>query len=533
MLLKLKIFNYYYYNNVDKENEEFNAPVLCIKCRDKEKRNHLIQILDKEYLTPRFGVLWEDLQRIIMFNPQLNYEKAPDSLYGEEVYNVFTDFPWQVGQLKKDIDQTFGADIKWEKKAMSVIIKKQKLTSTYIEIPDDYIYRFLKVEDIKPLAENEHFLIEGRNCYWDIETDSRDMPSGKMKYSDFYTMPIISITNFDNYENEYHQFVWHPKIKENKTQEIFNFEIPDNILNDKILTIDKNIRHEYLSEKGMLKGFFEYFSQKKFDYMFGYFSVGGWSKQGKKKVWVDGFDSLCLYARTKSLGLLEEIQIMSSCPQMYGYRGRYEAVYMRASGGKHELVIKGVSQIDFVFSAKILAFAQKYYKFRGHKLSDWARFFLGYNKLDKDDHHVYHYWDQSDIREVDHLLGKVENGLLRVKNKGIEFMLDYNLIDVKICVDLDKFFKVTIKQLGRTEVSISPADDGLTASKLHDHFKLTNYQDLYSFDTKYQKFRRPGINGKEQIGDKFTITLDILQKKARERGVRVRIKFNKIICQKQ
>lgn len=522
--MKLKIFNYYYYNNVDEENEEFNAPVLCIKCRDENKKNHIIQILDKNNLMPLFGILQKDLWRTVSVN-RVRYETAPESLYGEEVYNIFTTFPWQVGRIKRQLNedgiQTFGADIKWEKKAMSIIIKMCGLTSTYIEIPENYMFRFLKVEDIKPLPEEEHFLIEGRNCYWDIETDSRNLPSSNIKYEDFDTMPIISITTYDNYNEEYYQFVWHPKFEEKIVKEYKDFEIPDNILNDKILTIDKTIRYEYLTERDMLIGFFKYFSEKKFDYMFGYFSVGGWSKQGKKKMWVDGFDSLCLYKRTKVLGLLEEIQIMSSCPQMYGYRGRYDAVYMRSSGGKHELVVKGVAQIDFVFSAKILAFAQKYYKFRGHKLSDWARFFLGYNKLDKDDHHVYHYWDQSDLREIDYTFGEFENGLMRVKNKGIEFMLDYNLIDVKICVDLDKYFQATKKQVGRTEVSISPADDGLTASKLHDHFKLTNYQDQYSFDTKYQKFRRKGIKGKDQIGDKFTITLKLLEEKARARGVRV------------
>lgn len=528
--MKLKVFNYYYYNNVDKENDEFNAPVLCIKCRDKERNNHLIQILDKENLTPRFGILQKDIDKILFFNPHLKYEVAPASLYGEKVYNVFTTFPWQVGAIKRSLNdetkrtptQTFGADIKWEKKAMSIIIKNCNLTSTYIEVPDDYIYKFLKLEDIKPVPEDEHFLVDGRNCYWDIETDSRDLASGKMKYQDFKDMPIISITTYDNYEGEYYQFVWHPKFENDTIKEYNNYEIEDNVIDDKELTINKIIKCEYTNEKDMLIGFFEYFSKQRFDYMFGYFSVGGWSKQGKSKMWVDGFDSLCLYARTKELGLIENIQMMSSCPQMYGYKGRYDAVYMRSSFGKHELVIKGISQIDFVFSEKILAFAQRYYKFRGHKLADWARFFLGYNKLDKDDHHVYHYWDQSDLREIDYSIVKLENGLMRVKNKGVEFMLDYNLIDVKICLDLDLYFKVTKKQVGRTEVSISPADDGLTASKLHDHFKLTNYQEQYSFDTKYQKFKRPGINGKNQIGDKFTLTLAQLEEKARARGVKTK-----------
>lgn len=406
---------------------------------------------------------------------------------------------------------------------MSIIIKARGLQAPFIDVPNDYIYRFLKINDINPVDKDDEFLIEGRNCYWDIETDGRNLSSNNMKFQEMATMPIVSITTYDNYENEYYEFVWHKDFEENIKREYDDYIIPDNVLKDKDLKIDKIIRYECTSEKQMLIEFFNYFNEKKFDYMFGFFSVGGWSKFGGKKQWIDGFDSLSLYQRAKTLGLMEEIQVMSTCPQMYGYKGRYDAVYMRNAGGKHELVIKGVSQIDFVFAEKILMFAQKYYKFRGHKLSDWARFFLGYNKLDKQEKHVWEYWEQLDFREIDNYDPElhVYNGLPRLVNKGLEFMLDYNLIDVKICVDLDKYFNVTEKMVGRTEVSISPADDGLTASKLHDHFKLTHYQDQYSFDSKYQKFRREGINGKDFIGDKFTISLKTLEEKARARNLKV------------
>ena len=146
-------------------------------------------------------------------------------------------------------------------------------------------------------------------------------------------------------------------------------------------------------------------------------------------------------------------------------------------------------------------------------------FFLGYGKLDKDIYHVWEYWLQKDV-DPDELTGKgvVINGVPRIKDRGLEYMLDYNLIDVKGVYELDKKFNVAKSQFGRSEVSVSPFEDGIYGSKLHDHAKLTYYQDDYAFDSKYQGFKREEINGKDQIGDKFTLTLKDLEKKAKASG---------------
>lgn len=112
----------------------------------------------------------------------------------------------------------------------------------------------------------------------------------------------------------------------------------------------------------------------------------------------------------------------------------------------------------------------------------------------------------------------ISNGVPRYEGKGIEFLMDYNLIDVKGCVDLDKKFDATNKQGGRADVAIAPFEDGLFASKLHDHFKLTQYQHDYAFDTKYQKFERRELKSKKHIGDKFVITLKDLEKISRDKG---------------
>lgn len=109
------------------------------------------------------------------------------------------------------------------------------------------------------------------------------------------------------------------------------------------------------------------------------------------------------------------------------------------------------------------------------------------------------------------------NGLERNEGKGIEFMMDYNLVDVYGLVGLDNRFNVVKNQAGRAAVSVSPIEDGIQASKLHDHAKLTEYQNRYSFDTKYQEFRRTPIQGKERCENKFTISLEELERQAQER----------------
>lgn len=532
-MIKVKLIDYYYYNNYD-DDEEFNAPVLVWKTRDKDGNLHQVQILDKEKLAPHFGVLKEDFDNFILNELDskeaeyiTRWEEAPDSVYKEKVMRFYTTFPWQVPRIRdkeivpevKFFKQTFQADVKWEKMATSLIVSILDLDGAYVYIPDDYMYKFLKVSDLVKVEKKDFFFLLPRVCYWDIESDSRDFGS-KIVFEDLEKLPIVSITCDDSYTGEYAIFTWHYNIKENIVTEYNDYVIPDNVDPKINHTIKKVVRYECKTEIEMLKQYFDYMGTYKYDVDFGYFSAGGWKKIGKHKVWQDGFDILNLFQRSKKLGLIEDMQKMSTCPVKKDYKDRFDAVKMRSFGGKHRVAIKGMGHIDFVFSEAILMFAQKYYKFRGHKLAHWAEFFLNYHKLDKKGRNVWEFWEQNDFESMDNYNPNliIENGLPRIRNKGFEFMLDYNLIDVKICDDLDKRFNVTKNQSGRGEVSLSPIDDCLEASKLHDHFKLTKFQRQYSFDTKYQRYKRPEINGKDQIGNNFTITLKDLENKARASG---------------
>ena len=475
--IDVKILHYAYHNAKD-------GPVLTLKCRDKELKPHIISIFDMENLAPRFGILKTDediVHRIeLLSQKKLRLEKGPPSLYGEETLRVYTQFPWQVGGkngLRDQFSWTFQADVKWEKMAMSEIIRLCGLESPYINIPVSYPYRYLYVEDIKNVPEERRFKVIERISYWDIETDGRQ---GTLfgGYKDANISPILSITCYDNYEEIYYQFVWHPSYKENATRYLKNYDIVEK---DKAITIPSIVRYEMKTEREMLNMFFDHFSLLKYDDMLGYWSEGGYKKQSKMRKWHNGFDSPFLYERAKFLGLLDEMQKMSP----------FRNVYSRNYGGKYELVISGVGQIDWVFSEEVLQVAQKYYDFRGGRLLDWMAFFTDFYKLDKGGKQPIHFW----------------------LNNNLKFLLDYNLIDVYGLVKLDERFDMSGKQRGRCDVALSPLEDGIMPSKLHDHAKLTIYQDKYAFDTKYYdpEHRRVPLKGKKQIGYKFTLTLSDLE----------------------
>lgn len=505
--MKLNIKNYYYYNNFS-SNPDYNAPVLCIEGRDKDLNPHFVRILDKENLAPQFGILYEDYENINLttFQEIVKVEEAPDSPYNEKTVRLYTTFPFEVGRLVRTkegeeplFQKTFYGDVKWEKMAMSKIIKILDLKGHYIDVPDDYAERFLKVKDLKAVDKKDFFLCLDHICYWDIEADGRGS-EGVFSYDTHKLNPIVCLGGYDNYTDEYHSFVW--RLEWSKiVEEHDNYKIVDNVDPTIVHTLRKLFIHKFNNEKETIIEYANFVGRNRFDEDFGFNSYGGikvLSKKGKSyRQWFDGYDWQHLYERSKYLGLLEEIQVFSTCPMIPNKYNRYDGVYLRVSSNrgkqKHEVVTKGLGHIDFIYSNETLKFTNKFEQFRGAALKDYAEFFLKYHKLEKNGKHVWWYWEND-----------------------IKFLIDYNLIDVKICVDLDKFFKVSEKQRNRIVIPIAPFEDALQASKLHDHYKLTHFQNQYSLDTKYQRgVPHRNISGKKYIGKKFKLTLEELERQAK------------------
>lgn len=412
----LKIMNYSYMNKrianfVDIPERESGA-VLLLKARDDKKNPHIIQVFDPEELAPRFGILRKEKAIAESLDVIKKIKEGPNSIYGEKTYVCYTKFPFEVKKIRDEFKWTFQADVKWEKMAMNHIIHKCGLESPYIEIPINYAYRYLKVNDIKNVPQEKRFVIEPRLCYWDIETDGRNIIS-MQDFNENIKSPIVSITAYDNYEDEYWQFVWHYQFLENNHYEFEDYKITDNVETDKEVIIRKIHRLECRTEKDMIKGFFNWFGHRKFDDILGFFSEGGYKKQSfsgsMKRRWINGFDMPFLYRRAGYLGLLEKMQYMSPFPQIKE-NNRWLQVYARNVGGKFQVVIQGIGQLDWIFSDEVLQVAQKYYDFRGNRLADWMSYFLGFHKLDKGKMNVWEYWEQLDLLEIniDELIEKVE-----------------------------------------------------------------------------------------------------------------------------
>lgn len=101
-------------------------------------------------------------------------------------------------------------------------------------------------------------------------------------------------------------------------------------------------------------------------------------------------------------------------------------------------------------------------------------------------------------------------------------LLDYNLIDVEGLVLLDKTFNIIEDQFEQAELVVGPPEDGIFASKLHDHDMIRDFRNEVVFDTKWQDWHREPLKSKKEIGDKFTINLRSLEEQSERHGVKIK-----------
>ena len=415
--MDLKIMNYCYYSN-QSSIEKYNAPVLILFCRDKDKNFHQVYVCDKENLAPEMYIElgeWDKFYPSWMENkemyPIVDWANAPDSNYGEETVVLYTTFPWQVNKLKKMFTHTYMSDLKWEK----MCIEKMGLKTPYIEVPDNYKEGWLKVSDIKELPEERQFYVHIKWIAWDIETNAAPIFPNFSGYKDAETCDIISISAYDNYTKEYHRFFWHEKTssKEVHTQWKRKGTMFVPALN-KEKEYDKSnvvITHHFDNEIDMLKAYFKWFSEIKPDAQMGFNSEGGYRistrKGSSKKYWFNGYDMPFLYHRTKTLKILKEIQKMSPLPN------HVKGVKFRVNGEKTSVAIEGVCQIDFIYTNEIFGYHKKFDKFREGNLQGYMSFFLGFGKVE----HKEQIWEMwKDNVKSDYDPSGPDNGVKKQKN---------------------------------------------------------------------------------------------------------------------
>lgn len=103
-------------------------------------------------------------------------------------------------------------------------------------------------------------------------------------------------------------------------------------------------------------------------------------------------------------------------------------------------------------------------------------------------------------------------------------LLAYNLVDCEGLVLLNETFNLIEDQFEQAHLVLAPPADGIYSSKMHDHDMIRDYRNTMVFDTKWQEWKRPPLKPKDQIGDKFTLTLKSLEEQAQRGGKPIKYK---------
>lgn len=464
--MKLRIFNYDYFNLFDNEyDHELECPVLIICGRDEKGKFHTLKVPgNKGIYRPHMYV--EDtpdnrlrLDELKSTNEILEWEEWPHpSVYDEEekVLVAYAQYPFEVKRLRKQFEHTYEADVKYE----YMFMMKLHLDGGYVEAPND---GWVKPEDLKPIPEDEQFIVYPRVFYFDIESDKINHEE-KFSYNN---ANVISIVVYDNYTNEYHIYEWsnknHKYWKEERTAKrgLKHEDIPEE---------SKEIIHHCKDEKELLNEFFELFRRHP-DGLFGFNSHGGYKlvshKSKSMRIWRNGYDELVIYLRAKALGLDRQLQLMSPLPRLLNKFGNYYGVYHRGREDKFEVVIRGVTPLDFYIAAGLMQYTQKYRDFFGESLESYLQYFAHAGKVKHEGLTV------AELKEID-----------------LNTELKYNKRDVEGTLFLDKFFGFSNDIFDTVTISLVNGIDILSATKIHKFLTLYESQEYCVYDTQYQGWDR-------------------------------------------
>lgn len=474
----IKITNYAYYNIFDNEYDKtLECPVLVITGRDSEGKFHSIKVPgNKGIYRPHFYVEDTPYNRALLSELEhqktiLEWEEWPyPSVYdeNEKVLILYTKYPFEVKKLRKKFDHTYEADVRYE----YMFMMKLKLDQGYLECPDR---EWINPDEIKKVSEEDYFLVEPRIFYFDIETDKID----KSEKFSINNSLVISIVLYDNYLNQYDVFEWSENNgsywKEERT-------VKRGIKNKGIPVTSKEIIHHCRNEKVLLRNFFECFKRRP-DALFTFNGHGGYRltsvKSNSIRIWRNGFDEPVVYIRALANDLEREIQWMSPLPRVKNVYGNYYGVYNRGKGDKFEVVIRGLTPLDFYYAAPLMQYTAKYRDFFGESLDNYLQYFAGIGKVEHEGLTV------AELKEID-----------------LETEIKYNRRDVEGCLFLDKRFGFSNDIFETVTISMVNGIDVLSATRIHKFITLYESQDYCVYDTQYQGWQRDVWKGwiKERVG---------------------------------
>jgi len=459
------IDTYSYYNNK-------SGPIWFGVCTAEDGKDIILRVQDP-LLAPNFYILETDKALALQVWEEKNLSPLITKIegevlctaVGERLIKVWTTFPSEVKKLRDGIDGllTFKADVCWEKKVV-----QEQGWKEFLEIKDYDPTRFTPLNAISPT--DRRFVVKHNFGYWDIETDSH----GVRKFSDWRNAAKMEIINYSIYSDRTGKFVWYGWKKEWKCETLtgtYDSVVPNTArfrtkFKDYPLRFPLTIKR-FSNEKDMHKQFIDDVALGHFHGIMVFNGRGGVRIIRKHRKWFDGFDSQMFYERCIHLGLEEYIQRMSPVP--YEKKGSYlmqRSVrafdeFEEGEQTKHEITIKCLPIHDLYYDDNILMYTKEEYDMKRKNLDTYMSHFLECGK-------VKH--KGSSVAEL--------------YAKDWEKEMRYNLTDVEGMVALNLNLHYMEDIMGRALLYGCKPEDGVYASKIHDHINLMFTAKQYVMDTR-------------------------------------------------
>jgi len=474
----LGICNYdYYLNDI--------GPVLRLVCRNQKQERIFIDVQDEKF-TPHFYIIEEDKELFMHSLTDAGVDKLiiktePGLIteYGEPTLCIYTKYPHDVRKIRNHLIglRTFQGDVKWEK----MVVQMMKWRSFIVVDDDEYSeYGFTPLSAIH--NSEKRFIVDFNICYWDIETDAQGTTGRQWADCRFaHKISIITYVTFNKHKQIFTYYGW----KEEWKTESFMSE-RETRLGEKALSMPtfKDYPHsfpfeikKFSNEIDMHKTFLNDFSNGDYDGLMTFNGRGGNRSIRGKKQWFTGFDLPIFFERCVHLGLYDEIQKMSTVRPMY-VRGRMVGPSTKRYIKKNEydievgreFHIKCVPQHDLLYDDNVLFYTAQEYDMKRHNLDTYMNYILG--------------------------VGKVEHkgSVAKMHRDHWKKCMEYNAVDVEGIYALDLYFGYTTDVALRALIYCGKIEDGVYASKIHDHIKLWYTNDMYLLPTR--DFGRK-INGRE------------------------------------
>lgn len=468
------------------ENSE--GPVWRCHARNSKLERRIIELMD-ERISPWMYIRKQDEEEFfsILRSSYLDYlvKKKEDGVptYMEEpTSRIYTKFPNETGKLRDMVEPlyTFNADIKYEKK-----VAQQLKLEQFMEIDFGSGYDFVKIDNIKHTEST--FPVKFKICYFDLET--RMSVSPRDVFDNIDKVEIITFAIYNNYSNTYTFYgwksTWESSVKETEYEPAMKrvLEI-SKVANELKMKTEKGkkiledlkdslpdirqfigyplkskllIKH-FSSETEMLETFFNDFHIEDFDGIMTFYGRGGnivsKFKSEHSREWRNGFDIPLLIMRAEYLGLSKQVQKLSNFPE-WDKRN----VLLKREGKKVEPFIRGVPIFDIYFDDTVLLYTKEE-MMKDHTLNSYLKKFVGTQKIVHDDM-VWELFEADEQKEM-----------------------FYNIMDAEALFDLDVYFDYIMDVSLRALSFGGKIEDGVYASKLHDHINLWFASDVFCMDTR-------------------------------------------------